>query len=518
MVPCESDGDATLQFASSPLQPERDDPIEPFAGYALALAASAVAAFAAAAAERWLGLRDPSVVFMLAVLLVAVRTRTGPALAAAMSCFLAYNFFFIEPRYTLHVEDRSAMVLLALFLVAAGFAGRLASSLAMQVQALRRAQTRTATRQRLALQLSQAESEAQMTAIAADALRDAFGADAWLRTDARANDVQETESASLSVLRRSGGDGRPNSHRETAEQHGWWFLPLRTADHTFGAVGLKFPAAARVPDAEDREAVREMVHDLAQALHRLRLATALQDERVRSEAERLRSALLSSVSHDLRTPLAAILGAAESLERYGDAIEVQDRGALLAMIRSESERLDRYIRHLLDMTRLGPGAPPLRRDWIGVDELLGAVLGRMRRQHPAALFQVDIDPTLLPIHVQPALLEQALFNIIENAATFSPAGSPIRIRARHASGQRVCIAVTDRGAGIPAAERAHIFDMFYSVARGDRGRDGTGLGLAISRAAIIAHGGEIEADAGTDGVGTEIRVWLHADEAPERAA
>lgn len=492
-------------------RPDRSGTMQPLAGYVLALAGAALAVLAAVAAERWLGLRDPSVVFMLAVMLIATQTRTGPALLAALLCFLSYNFFFIEPRHTLHVRDRHAVVLLLLFLVAASLAGRLASRLAMQVQALRRAQHRAAARQRLAQQLASATDAGTMSGAASTILRETFDAEAWIRIGD--DEGRGANEASLSVLRRS-GDG-PGHHRETPEQHGWWFLPLQASEATLGAVGLKFAEPSHTLDEDEREAVRELVHDLAQALLRLRLATALEHERVRSEAERLRSALLSSVSHDLRTPLASILGAAETLEGYGEAMPDEDRIDLLAMIRGESERLDRYIRNLLDMTRLGPGAPPLRRDWIGVDELLGAALARVRRQHPDARFELAIDPALGPVHLQPALIEQALLNIVENAVKFSPPDAPVLIRVQRGPEGAAQITIVDRGPGIPEAERERIFDLFYSVARGDRGREGTGLGLAISRAAILAHGGEIEARAGTDGHGTEVAVRLPVPDAPE---
>ncbi|QDA57118.1 DUF4118 domain-containing protein [Thermomonas aquatica] len=361
----------------------------PVGGYALAVAASVLAALFAAAAERWFGLADLSLVFMLAVVLVATRSRTGPALLTALLCFLAYNFFFIEPRYTLYINARHGMATVLLFLAAALLAGRLASQLAMQVQALR--------------------------------------------------------------------------------------------------------------DAHQQVLARE-----AQAQ---RLAEDLQAERVASETERLRSALLSSVSHDLRTPLAAIIGAAGSLDSYGEAMDAQDRHALLDTVRSEGERLDRYIQNLLDMTRLGHGALALNRDWIGVDELIGSAVGRLRRYQPGTRFAVSVDPQLGPIWVHPALVEQALFNVIENAAKFSPAGEAVAIDARRVD-ERLRIDVVDRGPGIPEDERARIFDMFYSVERGDRNRHGTGLGLAICRGMIGAHGGEVEALPGGDGRGTVLRISL----------
>ena len=361
----------------------------PVRGYLLAMAVSALATVVAAAAERWLGLSDLSLVFMLAVVLVATRSSTGPALLTAVLCFLAYNFFFIEPRYTLYIDARDGVATVLLFLAAALLAGRLASRLAMQVQAL-------------------------------------------------------------------------------------------------------------------CESQRQMLERQAQAQ---RLAEDLRAERVAGETERLRNALLSSVSHDLRTPLASIIGAAGSLDSYGDAMDAQDRHALLDTVRSEGERLDRYIQNLLDMTRLGHGTLPLNRDWIGVDELIGSAVGRLRRYQPGTRFTVSVDPDIGPIWVHPALVEQALFNVIENAAKFSPDDEAVAIDARRI-GERLRIDVVDRGPGIPEDERARIFDMFYSAERGDRNRDGTGLGLAICRGMIGAHGGEVEALPGAQGRGTTLRISL----------
>ena len=386
-------------FESQPavnLVPSRHE--SPARSYLLALAVSALAALLAAAAERWLGLSDLSLVFMLAVVLVATRSSTGPALLTAVLCFLAYNFFFIEPRYTLYINARDGVATVLLFLAAALLAGRLASRLAMQVQAL-------------------------------------------------------------------------------------------------------------------RESQRQMLERQAQAQQ---LAEDLQAERVAGETERLRNALLSSVSHDLRTPLASIIGAAGSLDSYGDAMDAQDRHALLDTVRSEGERLDRYIQNLLDMTRLGHGTLPLNRDWIGVDELIGSAVGRLRRYQPGTRFTVSVDPGLGPIWVHPALVEQALFNVIENAAKFSPDDEAVAIDARRV-GERLRIDVVDRGPGIPEDERARIFDMFYSVERGDRGRHGTGLGLAICQGMVGAHGGRVEALPNPAGAGTLIAVTLPMREPPPDA-
>jgi two-component system sensor histidine kinase KdpD len=294
-------------------------------------------------------------------------------------------------------------------------------------------------------------------------------------------------------------------------EHGWWFLPLRSPHGALGVIGLKLPAHVVQPSEGQRQLAHEMADDIAQALLRTHLVADLQSARVAAETECLRSALLSSVSHDLRTPLASIIGAADSLDSYGEAMSPEDRHALLDTVRSEGERLDRYIQNLLDMTRLGHGTMTLRRDWIGVDELIGSATGRLRRYQPAVEFAIAVDPQLGAIWVHPALVEQALFNVLENAAKFSPPRTPVHIAAQDVDGE-VRIDVSDQGPGIPEAERQRVFDMFHSVERGDRGRHGTGLGLAICRGMIGAHGGEVIAMPGPDGRGTTVRITLPRQE------
>ena len=207
-----------------------------------------------------------------------------------------------------------------------------------------------------------------------------------------------------------------------------------------------------------------------------------------------------------------MIGAADSLASYGKDMGEEDRKTLLETIRLEGERLDRYIQNLLDMTRLGHGGLTLNRDWIGVDELIGSAVTRLQRYEPQARFDVTIEPGLAPIWVHPALVEQALFNVLENAAKFSPPGDAVAVDARmidtRLDKDALRIDVRDRGPGIPEDERRRIFDMFYSVERGDRGRQGTGLGLAITQGMIGAHGGSVEALPGLDGRGTTIRITL----------
>ncbi|UHQ20501.1 DUF4118 domain-containing protein [Lysobacter sp. KIS68-7] len=469
--------------APAPKRKKRTQPATDFAtGLVLAIVGAALATGVAALAERWLGLADVSLVFMLAVLIVATRTRTGPAMVCAVLCFLAYNYFFISPRYTFYVDAPHGVATVVLFLCAAVIAGRLASRLVMQLEALRETNRHTETLERLARALGSATDEANVVAIARAAFAEGLDAEAWLRSD-----VDQVASTG---------------------QHGWWFLPLRAGDQPLGALALKRAPGREAFDIAERRMALAMADDIAQALLRTRLSLALNDARIANETERLRSALLASVSHDLRTPLAAILGAAGSLQASGvAALTDADRDALLDIVRSEGERLDGYIRNLLDMTRIAHGQLVPERDWIGTDELIGAALARLRRAHPEAQVATLIAPDLAPLHVQPALIEQALYNLLDNAVKFA-GHAPIAIDAQRTEAGGTRIDVRDRGPGITETERERVFDMFRSMAQGDRGRRGSGLGLAIARGMLRAHGGDVTAGANPDGGGACLRITL----------
>ena len=477
----------------------------------LAVLSAVLATGAGALAERWLGLTDLSMVFIVAVVLVASRTRMAAAVLAAGLCFLSYNFFFIEPRFTFFIGARQGVATVFLFLLAALVAGRLASRLRMQVLALRAANAHVTALQTLSRQLAVAADLGQVVNAGRRALKQATGADALVQAgdtplgpDGPYVLSDKDRAAADWTLKHKQAAGR---FTDTLGNADWWFMPLTSDGGIIGLVGLRFDQNASRLGAEQRRLIEAMADDISQAIVRTRLVSDLEDARVTGETERLRSALLSSVSHDLRSPLASIIGAAESLDTYGRAMGEDDRHSLLETVRLEGERLDRYIQNLLDMTRLGHGGLTLNRDWIGVDELIGSAASRLQRYQPEVRFDIQLAERLAPLWVHPALVEQAMFNVIENAAKFSPVGEPVTVEARDVDGQ-LRIDVRDRGPGIPEEERKRIFDMFFSVERGDRGRQGTGLGLAITQGMIGAHGGSVEALPGYDGRGTTIRITL----------
>ncbi len=491
--------------------------------YAYATLASLAAFALSFVADRYLSVANLSLIFLTAVLAVAVRTRMTVAVYSAVLCFLGYNFFFAPPRYTLAIANLDDVLAVVLFLVVALVCSRMATRLASQVTSLRasHAQARAllALGQRLATStdatgIREAGAKALARALRCEVSLLARDGDQTLGVVASAPHEQTLSSQELAAAGWSDRHGeQAGRYTDTLNGAACWALPLGSETRRLGAATLRFDPALREPDIDTRGLALAMTQDIGQALERARLSDELESTRVQGETERLRNALLSSVSHDLRSPLAAMIGAAGTLVSYEEKLPRDERQQLLEAILGEGQRLDRYIQNLLDMTRLGHGTLKLHRDWVDGAEIVAAAATRLRKLFPDLRLETTLpnEPVLLYVHA--ALIEQALFNILENAARFSPPVDPVRVIVRVADA-RLLIDVSDRGPGIPEDERARIFDMFYSVSRGDRAPQGTGLGLAICRGMIGAHGGSVEA-LPNDGIGTTIRISLPLPETPD---
>jgi two-component system sensor histidine kinase KdpD len=477
---------------------------------ALSVLACAGAGMVAWALEQWIGLQDLSLIFMVAVIVVASRTRMSAAVATALLCFLTYTFFFIEPRWAFQISARQSVVTVTLFLIAALLAGRLASALRTKLIALQTANAHAVALHGLGRDLANAADISEVMRAGCTAISTQFHASVWLQINGVTNSSAPVIFGDIDrraldwTLSHGEACGR---FTNVFPRSRWWFLPVHNESKTIGVTGIDLSASHSKLSIEKARLAEAMVDDIGQAALRARLVAELQEVKLANETERLRSALLSSVSHDLRSPLAAIIGAASSLRSYAESMSKADQGSLMETIISEGERLDRYIQNLLDMTRLGHAGLALEREWIGADELLGYAVQRLRRYNPEVIVDLNVPPGLPDLFVHPALVEQALFNVLENAAKFSPSGKAIRIGA-YARDQCMHIDIADQGPGIPNEERERIFDMFYSVERGDRGHQGTGLGLAICRGMIGAHGGWVNALQGPDGIGTTISIGL----------
>jgi two-component system sensor histidine kinase KdpD len=252
------------------------------------------------------------------------------------------------------------------------------------------------------------------------------------------------------------------------------------------------------------------VNQAALALERARLAAEAEDARIRAETERLRNALLTSVSHDLRTPLAAITGAATTMLDAGSRLDASVTRELLESIRDEADRLNRLVQNLLEMTRLESGALHLRRDWHPLEEVVGAALGRLAARIGRRQVVVTIPPELPLVPIDDVLIEQVLLNLVENALKYSAEGRPIRILAT-ATDAQVTVEVADAGTGLPQGHEELVFEKFTRAAADG---PGAGLGLAICRGIVEAHGGHIWAQNLPEGGAAFLFTLPLADGAP----
>ncbi len=455
-----------------------------------------------------------SLVFLTGVLVVATRWGFGPSLYAGALSFLAYNFFFTPPHYTFQVHDDADVAGLLFFLVVAALTGKLAARMHDEAARSRSGLERIGSLYAFSKRMSAAAETDDVLRELAQHLSGLFDCpvatllprpDGSLAVNA-GHPVENTIELPMHHL-----ESAWRAHHSPAPLAGMVFFTLGTSRGPVGLVAIK----RDILEADQWDQTRALCDQAAVAVERTALVGDLEQARLAAETEQLRSALLSSVSHDLRTPLSSIIGSTSSLLEYGDGIGEAGRRELLRTVLNEAERLNRYIQNLLDMTRLGQGQLSLRRDWVGLEDIVSAAVNRLAPELERFQFQIEIAPGIPLLHVHGAFVEQALFNLLDNAVTYSPPGGTIRVIGRAAEGS-VVVDVTDQGAGIPEEEREKIFDMFYSLRGGDRRQEGTGLGLSICRGLIGAHGGEVHALDSVEGPGTCMRITLPIAETAAR--
>ncbi|MCP1477227.1 two-component system sensor histidine kinase KdpD [Pseudomonas sp. EB276 TE3739] len=482
--------------------------------YVLALVATLLASALAWAVSSVLPLPNISLVFLAAVLLVAVRSSLGPALACAALSFLTYDFLFIPPNFSFSIQREEDVLTLLFFLLMAALTGNLAARQRRQLQALRDTQEETSELLDLSRKLTAATDRQAVISAAAQHL------EGWsdlqlclLNRDGQGGWKVETGGPlQFTEAERAAADWAWQHDQPAGKGTGtlplgrWWWWPLSVEDGPLALLGV-CAKEGQTLSGQRRRLLTALSQPLAQALARAQLADDLEAARLHGETEQLRSALLASVSHDLRTPLTAMRGSIDSLLALGEAIPLEDRRELLEGTRDEAERLDRYIQNLLDMTRLGHGALKLARDWVSPADIVGSSLNRLRAVLAPLRVSTEVPAELPLLYVHAALIEQALVNVLENAARFSPSHGRLQLRAG-TNEQEIFFSVSDEGPGIPEEDRTKIFDMFYTAARGDRGGQGTGLGLAICQGMVGAHGGRISVADGIDGRGTCITLHL----------
>ncbi|WP_245392394.1 sensor histidine kinase [Salinicola endophyticus] len=493
------------------------------------LVSVALAAVVAAALSSLLDLANLSLVFLAAVLVSALKAGTRAAMLAVALSALVYNFLFTEPRFSLVMIHQDQVLTLLVFCLVAAVAGQLAGKVRRQLLLLRQSRHQIQEMLSISRALAAAADRDRVRTIAVKVLADQLElpcvfvdspeAEAPPRVSASYPGAIVLDAPTLQAAHWSQRHARPSGHgTQTLAAQRWRFVPIVEQGAGEGVVpavlGLALGDRGAGLDEAEEALVVNLVNQLGAALARTRLVEELGAARLAEENERLRSALLSSVSHDLRTPLAAIIGSASALRDLWSELAEADRRELLDGVLGESERLNRYIQNLLDMTRLGHGGLKLERDWVALADILNSALKRLGTVVEPLRIERHLDPQLPLLYVHPALIEQALINVIENAARFSPPGGRLRLVGEQV-GEWIVIRVADQGPGIPEALRERIFDMFFSGGDGDRGPQGSGLGLAICRGMVGAHGGEIVARAADWGSGSEIVIRLPLWALPE---
>ncbi|MEZ5542299.1 MAG: DUF4118 domain-containing protein [Pseudomonadota bacterium] len=477
----------------------------PRLAYAVAVGVVAVTIALAYPLHRLMPHASLSLLFLTGVVIVAARTGPGPALLAGLLSFLAYNYLFTSPYHTLTVASDGDLATLAFFLLMAAITGNLAARMHQEVASRRSSLGRISNLYEFGRRMSSAAGASSVLEALADHLAQSLQLPvAVLVADPEGQPVVAARAGGAAPLRQAvidaawaGRDAGPGV------VDSWQIQRLDTQREPAGRVVI-----AGVLDGEQRELASSLCDQAAVALDRTRLVTDLEQIRLVSETEQLRSALLSSISHDLRTPLASIIGSTTSLLEYGAAFSEENRRELLATVVEEAQRLDRHIQNLLDMTRLGHGGLSLRREWVDLHDIVASAVTRLRDVLKDLPVDVTIDEGVPLLWVHGVLIEQALVNLLDNAARFSPPEGRLAITAT-ATDTQIQIALCDDGPGIPPQERERIFDMFYTMRQGDRGQlQGTGLGLAICRGMVAAHGGTVTAHDGRHGRGTCMRIVL----------
>lgn len=463
-----------------------------------------------------------SLVFLAAILFTAVNFGLWPSLYASLLSTLVYNFFFIPPLYTFTIADPANFLALIFFTIVAILTSNLTARTRRQVLVAQSQVKTTSDLNAFSRKLASIDDLDDLLWAAAFQiasmlkLRVVFlfpeGGNMSLAAAYPPDDV--ADEADLAAARwafdHQQAAGRSADTLPGAKR---LFLPIRTKTGVLSVVGLDRETQGPLFTAEERRLLDALLDQIAVSIERIRLAEDIENARLMSETERLRSALLTSISHDLRTPLASIIGAITSLRGYFDQYDAGQRRELMMTIEDEAERLNRFVGNLLDITRLESGALDIRTSRIEVAELVETSLRRAARLLCGHRIEVGISTEMPPVEADPVLLEQVLFNLLDNAAKYSAPASLIRIDAR-ATGNEIVIQVTDEGEGIPSEEIESIFDKFHRAGSGDQRPAGTGLGLAVCRGFVEAFGGSMSATNRADRSGAIFTVRLPAARMP----
>jgi two-component system, OmpR family, sensor histidine kinase KdpD len=460
-----------------------------------------------------------SLVYVVPVLVAAVRHGLVPSIWVAGLSVLCFNFFFLPPLYEFTISDPANVVALFFFMFVAIAASALAVRTRTQTEQARREARTTADLYAFSRKIAGVVDLYDLLWTVATHLARLLNAEVVILMPEKTPDGNgkleaaaafppgtELSEADLAAARWSWDADQPTGKgTDTLPGGRWLFVPIRTSRSGIGVIGVLSLKDGGGLLAAERRLLDAVGNQAAVAIERVTLAADIDQAQLGADRERMRSAMLTSVSHDLRTPLASIIGALSSLRSYSDRYDEATRAELLGTALSEAERLDRFVGNLLAMTRLDAGAITPKREAVEVGDLVSTTLRRVLPLLAGHQVGSSVPPGLPSLSLDFVLAEQALFNLLDNAGKYSPAGGRIEIEARQV-GARVEIVVRDEGPGLAAADLDRIFDKFYRAHEGDRRLAGTGLGLAIAKGFVEVQGGTITARNRGDRSGAEFVV------------
>lgn len=430
-------------------------------------------------------------VYITMVVFIAINVTVELAIINALSSFFAFSFFFAEPYGSIMIHHDEDLLTILLFLVTSVLVGYMATNHKKNIQKIRIRELMTD----IELELLEKLPKALNTEDVLIALREALmpwkshcvfitPQEPWATHPIirRLSHQKKTDLENILDIRFN----RVSSEQiQSLEKEHDVYL-LYTSRQIIGLVKIAGEDIEHLP----KDIFVLLMHQVNISLERTRLAAELEKEKIAKENELLRSALLSSVSHDFRTPLTSMIGATSTVLELGEQLSQPQVKELLTTVLDEAQRLNRYTQNLLDMTRLGFGQLRPDRVWLSIEEVLSVTKKRLKPLLTNNELLVEIVPNLPLLYVHSALIEQAIFNVVDNAIKYSPPLAPIRINCYKVQ-QSMVIDICDLGPGVPEEERERVFERFHTADKGDRRKSGSGLGLTICRGMIAAHGGTV---------------------------
>jgi two-component system, OmpR family, sensor histidine kinase KdpD len=493
----------------------RTEPFNP-RPYLMALAITAIGLVTAALIKPRFGIENVDLVFLTAVVVVAVRFGLWPSLLASVAASLCYNFFFLPPIYTFTITDPTNVAAFFFFMLIAILVSNVGARVRTQADTaigrIRTTEQLYAFSRKLAgtatlddVLWASAYQIALMLKVRVVLLLPEYGALA-VKTGYPPED--ELDKADLAAANWAWSNDRPAGRgSDTLPGAKRLFQPMRTGRGSIGVIGIDNDRTGPLLTPDQRRLLDALIDQGALAIERVLLVEDMDRVKRTMESDRLRSALLTSISHDLKTPLASVLGAASTMRDLADGLSDQQKHDLLATVIDESERLNRFIANLLDMTKLESGAIVPNTALHDIGEIVGSALRRASKILAGHKVSLELEAELPMLELDAVLFEQVLFNLLDNAAKYSSADTTISIRSWREQ-DHVSLQVADEGEGIPPAELESVFDKFYRAQKGDHVRPGTGLGLAISRGFIEAMHGRIVAANRSDRSGAVLTIRL----------